>query len=184
MEAKDQHGPLMSCAVDGIITSTRIDGSKPELMKSSLRSEMVMSSQLKMETIAEELDFAFENRVYNDVPIISPIPDSGFESSTNYENVRADIQSSNNGYYENVLSMSNYENISESSKPYKNVVTGKPILQDLSTSDGSYQNIDFCQTKNAESLLYQVLISSYISLLKSALKARPFCKKTKNISQI
>lgn len=100
-------------------------------MTSSLRSETVTSSQLKMETIAEELNFSFKNRVYNDVPIISPIPDSGFESSTNYENVQAEVRSSNDAYHENVLNLSNYKNVYESSETYKNLIAGKPILQDL-----------------------------------------------------
>ena len=157
LETKDQRGSLLSCSTEGTIASTTTDGSKPEVMTSLVKPEM-MTSQLKMETIAEELDFAFENRVYNDVPIVSPIPDSGFESSTNYENVRADVRSSNDGYYENVLNLSNYENVCESSEPYENVVAGKPILQDPAVSDASYQNLDFCRTKNAESLLYQVSI--------------------------
>jgi hypothetical protein len=159
LKTKDQNKASRAAEVTNGLTRTE----KPEVLTSLLKLDQnpeVMTSQHKMETIAEELDFAFENRVYNDVPL--PIPDSGFDSSTNYENVRAEVQSSNDGYYENVLNLSNYENVCESSEPYENVVAGKPIL---ASSDASYQNLDFCRTKNPESLLYQVSISSSMFVL-------------------
>ena len=89
----------------------------------------------KMETITEEFDFAFDNKVYDNVTLERP----GIEPTSNYENVL--IHSNVEQFYENVRIGSNYENVvKEKSETYENFCAGKPICNN---DQQSYQNVNF-----------------------------------------
>jgi hypothetical protein len=106
-----------------------------------------LKSSIQMETIAEEFDIAFDNKVYNDLPFPSEK-----NADCNYENVQRVSRINSDSFYENVPDLSTYENVSE---PYQNV-TSAGKLSSVETS--SYQNVIYGQSKIpniSDELFYQ-----------------------------
>ena len=135
----DQTKELRSSSVPIHVTKSRREEEEEQTDNRAAESK----SSIQMETIAEELDIAFDNKVYNELPF----PASSKLPDCNYENVRINSDS----FYENVPDLSTYENVSE---PYENVVAGKPVSGEMSC----YQNVVCGQSKTAnasEELFYQ-----------------------------
>ena len=121
-------------------------------VRASKKSDESDDSTSRMSTISEEFDnVAFENRAYKSVTFPGTLD---LTSGQNYENVvngsSAAAAAVGDSFYENVLNLSNYENVVVDSFETGKVV--KPVPEPAST----YQNVLFQHPEsNDDELFYQ-----------------------------